>query len=149
MGILVLNIGWLETKEVMDHCSKAEIGLLLRASGTWEIVWVLTRVPAFPADLNAEPTNLEAKGCVVAARDREETLGARDIVYIDLGLKHNIGPGDMFFISRPIAVPRDSGPCEPRDGWGTGGLASGRGDLLRLHLGEQRGSGAGRSGLSR
>ncbi len=112
VGILVLNVGWLETKEVMDNCSKAEIAYCYIPAVAGDRLGPY-EVPAFPMDLNAEPTNLEARGCVLASRDGRRSLGARDIVYVDLGLKQNIGPGDMFFISRPIALPRGSGRCEP------------------------------------
>ncbi len=139
LGILVLNIGWLETKEVMDRCSRAEIAHCYVPADLGDRLGPY-EVPAFPVDLNAEPTNLEARGCVVASRDGKEiastrdvkeTLGARDIVYIDLGLKQNIGPGDMFFISRPITPPRGSGPCEPRKRVG---------ELVVLRAGEETSS---------
>jgi LysM repeat protein len=130
LGILVLNIGWLETKEVMDRCSKAEIAYCYMPADLGDRLGPY-EVPAFPVDLNAEPTNLEARGCIVASRDPKETLGARDIVYVDLGLKQNIGPGDMFFISRPIALPRGSGPCKPRTRVG---------ELVVLRAGEETSS---------
>ena len=113
LGILVLNIGWLEIKEVLDSCSKAEIAYCYLPAVVGDRLGPY-QVPAFPMDLNAKPTTVEASGFVVAARDPKVALGARDIVYIDLGSKQNIVPGDMFFISRLIVLPKDSGRCKPR-----------------------------------
>ena len=130
LGILVLNVGWLEIKEVLDRCSKAEIAysyvsvVVGDRLGPYEI-------HVFPADFNPEPTTLGAKGCVVASRDEKTSLGARDIVYIDLGLKQNIGPGDMFFISRLIVLPRESSSCKPRTRVG---------ELVVLRAGEETSS---------
>ena len=130
LGILVLNIGWLEIKEVLDRCSKAEVAYCYLPAAVGDRLGPY-EIPVFPVDLNAEPTNLEASGCVVASRDEKVSLGARDIVYIDLGLKQSIVPGDMFFISRLNALPRRSGPCKPRTTVG---------ELVVLRAGEETSS---------
>lgn len=119
LGILVWNVGWLQIQEVMAKSSKAEIAHSYTAVLVGDRL-VPHRVFPFPMDSEAQPTAMQARGFIVASRE-EKALGERDIVYIDLGTKQNIAPGDVFSISRPDimargSVPRGAAPSSTRMG---------------------------------
>jgi len=111
MGVLVLNAGWLEITEVQDRCSKAEIAYSFLPVFVGDRL-VPYEAPSFPADLKAEPTTQETRGCIVDCLDAKAASGARDIVYIDVGTNQQIAPGDLFSISRVESKPRGSA-CDP------------------------------------
>lgn len=105
LGILVLNVGRLEIKEVMENSSKAEIAYSYTSVAKGDCL-IPYQTPVFPFDLKPEPASTKVKGCIVVSRDEKGALGGRDIVYIDLGAKQGIKPGDIFSISRPDVMPR-------------------------------------------
>jgi hypothetical protein len=108
LGILVLNVGWLEIKEVLGNSSKAEIGYSYMPALVGDRL-VPYEIFSFPMDSEAQPTGMQVKGCIVASRD-EGIPGERDIVYIDLGTNQGIGAGDVFSILRPDILPKGSVP---------------------------------------
>ncbi len=108
LGILVLSVGWLEIREVMEDYSKAEIGYSYIPVNVGDRL-VPYQVPDFPVGLQAQPSNAEMKGWIAASRE-ERVLGDRDIVYIDLGEKQGVKPGDVFSILRPDMVMKRLNP---------------------------------------
>jgi hypothetical protein len=69
----------------------------------------------------------------VACRE-EKMIGAQDIIYIDLGAKQAVGPGDIFSISRPDILPRGTVPK------GAQPTSTRMGELVVLRTGEETSS---------
>jgi len=108
LGTLIWNVGWLQIQEVMADSSKAEIAYSYIPVRVGDRL-VPHQVFPFPMDSKPQPTAMQMRGYIVASRE-ERILGERDIVYIDLGKKQGISPGDVFSISRAETMPKGSTP---------------------------------------
>jgi len=97
LGTLILDVGWLEIKEVADRSSRAEIGYTCMPVSVGDRL-VPYRAPNFPLDSQPQPALTPVQGWIVASREERQMIGERDIVYLDVGTKQGIGPGDVFTI---------------------------------------------------
>jgi len=112
LGRLVRSKGLLQVTEVQERSIRAKViyGCEDMTVGDTLLRYQETEIPALGA---AVPTTVSADGMIVHTDLDRVSVGELHIVYIDLGLKAGIVPGDVFSVHRETGLAAD-----PR-AWGT------------------------------
>jgi len=112
LGRLVRSKGLLQVTEIQERSIRAKViyGCEDMTAGDTLLRYQETEIPALGA---AVPTTVSADGMIVHTDLDRVSVGELHIVYIDLGLKAGIVPGDVFSIHRETGLAAD-----PR-AWGT------------------------------
>lgn len=132
LGHYVRELGLLRVIEVGDQTSTAEITV---SCDTVEFGDVLKRYEEYVGPNAGERRPLPrygegsggTMGQIVMSPDFHENLSANRVVYIDLGTRQDVHPGDLFTIFREIGrregitnVPQDKVVNDRSDGYGSG-----------------------------
>ncbi len=112
LGRLVRSKGLLQVTEIQERSIRAKViyGCEDMTAGDTLLRYQETEIPALGA---AVPTTVSADGMIVHTDLDRVSVGELHIVYIDLGLKAGIVPGDVFSVHRETGLAAD-----PR-AWGT------------------------------
>lgn len=112
LGRLVRSKGLLRVTEIQERSIRAKViyGCEDMTAGDTLLRYQETEIPALGA---AVPTTVSADGMIVHTDLDRVSVGELHIVYIDLGLKAGIVPGDVFSVHRETGLAAD-----PR-AWGT------------------------------
>ena len=112
LGRLVRSKGLLQVTEIQERSIRAKViyGCEDMTAGDTLLRYQETEIPALG---RAVPTALSADGMIVHTDLDRVSVGELHIVYIDLGLKAGIVPGDVFSVHRETGLAAD-----PR-AWGT------------------------------
>jgi hypothetical protein len=112
LGRLVRSKGLLQVTEIQERSIRAKViyGCEDMTAGDSLLRYQETEIPALGA---AVPTTVSADGMIVHTDLDRVSVGELHIVYIDLGLKAGIVPGDVFSVHRETGLAAD-----PR-AWGT------------------------------
>ncbi|MGH7364182.1 MAG: hypothetical protein ACREKA_10590, partial [Candidatus Methylomirabilales bacterium] len=112
LGRLVRSKGLLQVTEIQERSIRAKViyGCEDMTAGDALLRYQETEIPALGA---AVPTTVSADGMIVHTDLDRVSVGELHIVYIDLGLKAGIVPGDVFSVHRETGLAAD-----PR-AWGT------------------------------
>ncbi len=106
LGRYVRRVGQAKVLAVQPHASIAEISQScdeIRYGDVlvpWQVIpipWDIKRSPSIPLDL---PPSTKPQGRVVWSEDRIENMGDSQIVYIDLGSREGLLPGDKLWFYR-------------------------------------------------
>ncbi|HEU4390114.1 MAG TPA: hypothetical protein VFV34_20090 [Blastocatellia bacterium] len=107
LGYYVRELGMVRVLEVHDHTSTAEVTVSCDMMTFGDLLKPFETVPAPPAP-NSGPLPRYGEGTggttgqIVLSPLFHEWLGANQIVYLDLGNRQGIRPGDQFTIFRSI-----------------------------------------------
>jgi len=126
------------TTPIAHPATGARVGVKVKTLGTVEIVSTAGASPRAKVTYNCEdladgdllvearewtppqrgvsqPAHLRVGGTIVGSKDDADSLGPGDIVYVDVGQKHGIVPGDEFSIYRMsgAGISPDSGRAIP------------------------------------
>jgi len=106
LGRLVRGRGLLQVTEVQDQSIRAKViyGCEDMTAGDTLLRFQETEVPALGT---AIPTTLSADGMIVHTDLSRISVGEFHVVYIDLGLKAGIVPGDVFSVHRETGLAAD------------------------------------------
>lgn len=106
LGRLVRSRGLLQVTEVQDRSIRAKVIYACEdmTAGDTLLPYQETEIPALG---RAIPTALSADGMIVLADLGRVSVGELHIVYIDLGLKAGIVPGDVFSVHRETGLAAD------------------------------------------
>ncbi|MGH7406901.1 MAG: LysM peptidoglycan-binding domain-containing protein [Candidatus Methylomirabilales bacterium] len=106
LGRLVRGRGLLQVTEVQDQSIRAKViyGCEDMTAGDTILRFQETEIPALGT---AIPTTLSADGMIVHTDMSRVSVGEFHIVYIDLGLKAGIVPGDVFSVHRETGLAVD------------------------------------------
>lgn len=106
LGRLVRSRGLLQVTEVQDRSIRAKVIYACEdmTAGDTLLRYQETEIPALG---RAVPTALSADGMIVLADLSRGSVGELHIVYIDLGLRAGIVPGDVFSVHRETGLAAD------------------------------------------
>ncbi|MFN3477185.1 MAG: hypothetical protein ACK4Z6_06490 [Candidatus Methylomirabilales bacterium] len=97
LGRRVKVLGVVEVVDVEGSHARARVVVSCDVIAPGDALLRYSR-PEFPFTVQAAPTDLKVGGFIVGSKENLAVLGMRDLVFIDLGLDHGIGPGDIFAI---------------------------------------------------
>jgi hypothetical protein len=105
LGFFVRELGVLRVMEVQGQTATARIIVSCKdiQLGDWLVTFQERRAPE--TDISEplpryQPTSGQQPGRIVLQREQREHIGARDVVYIDLGTENGVKAGDKFTIFR-------------------------------------------------
>lgn len=106
LGRRVKVLGVVEVVEIEGFHARARVIISCNAIAPGDALLRYSR-PEFPLTVQAAPTDLQLQGFIVASKEDRVILGMRDLAFIDLGLDHGIGPGDVFAILHELGLSID------------------------------------------
>lgn len=113
------------SSEIMHPVTKAQVGTMMNNLGVLEITdtkgnTFIARVISVYREITRgaelfeysvpqkeftlQQATTDAKGHIIATRDKRLAQGMEDVVFIDLGQEQNVASGNLFYISRPRQV---------------------------------------------
>ena len=96
MGFLVKIIGALEIKEFIEDRSAALITDSYEEIARNDLITDRIELEIPMIDPSLQPQEKDIQGYIIEAKDERRSIGRRDIVYPDIGIKQGVVPGDMF-----------------------------------------------------
>ena len=114
LGRILKIMGFLKIVSLEENLAMGVI------TNFYDIIYIGDRIglvrnvlPSWHYSLIAIPEDRRVRGLIIGSKESRIVLGEYDIVYINLGRDHGIGPGFHFRILRPLGV-RSSGDLEAR-----------------------------------
>jgi hypothetical protein len=101
LGRALNTLGILEVTEVLDRTVRARIIYSCEEMRVGDRVGPLTLAP-FPEGKIPKLTTRQVEGIVVDNPRRIQAIGLQHVMYLDVGKRQGINPGDVFAIYRPI-----------------------------------------------
>ena len=105
LGFYVRELGVLRVMEVQGQTATARIIVSCKDVQLGDLLVAFQERRAPETDINEpipryQPTSGQQPGRIVLQREQREHIGARDVVYIDLGRENGVKAGDKFTIFR-------------------------------------------------
>lgn len=117
LGRILYTLGVLEVTAVQDRTIRARVSYGCEAMTKGDRVAPFALAP-FPADKVAKPTTQQVEGTILDSPRAVQLLAQQFLVFLDVGLRQGINPGDVFAIFRPSKpelnpVTRQEHPIAP------------------------------------
>ncbi len=104
VGTMMYNLGYLQVTEITGQTVTAKITGIYR-----EIIRGAELFEYAPPqrEIVLERATTNAPGVIIAGRDAKTTIATNDIIFIDIGSRDGLKPGNLFYISRPRQVSKE------------------------------------------
>ena len=110
LGRILYTLGVLEVTRVKDRTLEGRVIYACDPINPGDRIAPFVQAP-FPADKTAQPTTRSVEGTILESASLANLLGQRHVVFVDVGSKQGIDPGDVFAVYRlnPPAVSQATG----------------------------------------
>lgn len=104
MGRKIIPLGTLQLTDVEQKSSRAIITRNFREVSPGS--YLMPYRNAYPREVNLKMTSRDLRGYIIDSFSGAQAIASGDVVYIDLGSRHDVEPGNMLYIVRDVTLDK-------------------------------------------